>query len=311
MTPLQPPAPGLWISRTRIAVKVILKHMLAPIGLFVRAPKGLRVLFYHRVNTYDFKALGLVSREITVPRERFERQLRYLSKRGYRSITLAECRDMLAGKIPMDPKAVLLTFDDGYDDNLSDAAPILAKYGFTATVFPVLEQVGKNNTCWPMADAEGLGDFMSSDRLKLWLDAGHEIGSHTLTHPILTHIDEDQLTRELAGSRTGFEALLGRPCISVAYPNGDVDTRVAQAAADAGYALGFTTRSGTNPAGSPTTQLKRTEVSVSDTDLIFALKMRGMFDWLGVRDTVFYRNVMRVLNKALRAMTRTPKAQTS
>lgn len=290
---------------------MILKHLLAPIGFVIRPRKGLRVLFYHRVNTYDFKALGLVSREITVPRHRFERQLRHLSRHGYRSVTLSECSAMLAGKIPMDPKAVLITFDDGYDDNLSDAAPILAQHGFTATVFPVLEQVGKNNTCWPMADAEGLGDFMTAERLKAWLDAGNEIGSHTLTHPILTHIGETQLANELQQSREGFEAMLGRPCTSIAYPNGDVDARVAQAAADAGYTLGFTTRSGTNPAGTPLTQLKRTEVSVSDTDLIFALKMRGVFDWLGVRDTVFYRNVMRVLNKALRAMTRTPKAQTS
>lgn len=311
MTPPQPPSPGLWISRSRIAVKVILKHLLAPIGLFVRSPKGLRVLFYHRVNTFDFRALGLVSREITVPRERFERQLRHLSRRGYRSITLEECSAMLAGEIPIDPKAVLLTFDDGYDDNLSDAAPVLAKYGFTATVFPVLEQVGKDNTCWPMADTQGLGDFMSADRLKKWLDAGHEIGSHTLTHPILTHIDDAQLVRELAQSREGFEALLGQPCISVAYPNGDVDARVAKAAAEAGYRLGFTTKSGTNPAGTPPTMLKRTEVSVSDTDLIFALKMRGYFDWLGVRDTIFYRNVMRVLNKALQLLTRPAKAQTS
>jgi peptidoglycan/xylan/chitin deacetylase (PgdA/CDA1 family) len=165
---------------------VVLKHILTPVGFFMRRPNGVRVLFYHRVNTHDFKALGMVSRELSVPTNRFHAQMAYLSKKGFKTISQGQCRAMLAGEVPLDPKAVLLTFDDGYKDNLTDAAPILAKFGFTATVFPVLDYIGHDNRCWPMCDEKGLGDFMSKAELRAWLDAGHEIGSHTLSHPILT-----------------------------------------------------------------------------------------------------------------------------
>ena len=311
MTAEYEPSPGLWVSRSRIALKVVLKHLLAPIGLIVRPRPGLRVLFYHRVNTYEFGTLGLVSREISVPTSSFEWQMTHLAKHGYRCISLEEARAMLAGTVPFDPKAVLLTFDDGYVDNLTDAMPVLARHGFTATVFPVLGKLGADNSCWPMSDAKGLGDFMTEAQLRDWIAAGHDIGSHTVTHPVLTHVDDVQLADELAASRAGFEAMFARPCRSLAYPSGDVDARVAVAARAAGYDLAFTTRSGLNPVGCDTALLNRTEVSASDSRLIFALKMRGVFDWLGVRDTVFYRKVMRVLHRAASTAAGSPKAQAS
>ncbi|MGB7240683.1 MAG: polysaccharide deacetylase family protein [Sulfitobacter sp.] len=297
------------MSRLRIALKIGLKHILAPIGVFVPRPKGVRVLFYHRVNTYDFKTLGMVSRELSVSQSRFRKQMAHLSRKGFKTISLAECRAMLSGEMPFDASAILLTFDDGYADNLTDAAPILAEFGFTATVFPVLDLIGKDNQCWPMSDVKGLGQFMTKPQLQAWLDAGHEIGSHTITHPVLTHLDDAELAHELRGSRKGLQQGFGQGCISVAYPGGDVDARVLRAAREAGYDMGFTTRSGTNVVGADTIMLNRTEVSATDSALIFALKLHGVFDWLGVRDTVMYRNILRVLNKTAGRLAKLPKAR--
>src|SRR6056297_315258 len=305
----QPTSPGLWVSRLRVVLKVVLKHILAPVGFLIARPKGIRVLFYHRVNTHDFKALGMVSREISVPTDTFRQQMAHLSKKGFKTISLEQCRAMLAGEIPLQEKSVLLTFDDGYEDNLTDAAPILAEFGFTATVFPVLDKIGSDNSCWPMSDTGDLGQFMTRPQLQAWLDAGHEIGSHTVTHPVLTHLDDARLHEELRASRLGLQKTFGLECIAVAYPGGDVDARVAEATRDAGYDLGLTTQSGTNMIGTDAILLKRTEVSATDTSLIFALKMRGVFDWLGVRDTVLYRNLMRVLNTAAAGLTKAPKVR--
>lgn len=302
------PASGLWLSRLRIGLKIFLKHLLAPVGLVGPRRDGVRVLFYHRVNAHDFGALGLVSREITVPADAFAWQMAHLARHGYRTITLDECRAMLAGDAPMDPKAVLLTFDDGYRDNLAEAAPVLAEHGFTATVFPVLERIGGDNSVWPMSDPAGLGEFMDAAQLRDWLAAGHQIGSHTATHPVLTALADRTLAQELATSRAGLERMLGQPCTSLAYPGGDVDARVAAAARAAGYDLCFTTRSGINPAGADTALLRRTEVSVSDTRLIFALKIRGYFDWTGVRDTGLYRSAIRALNRGVGRLARAPRA---
>lgn len=298
---------GLIVSTARIALKVGLKHLLAPLGLLLRQPSGLRVLFYHRVNRHPFRALGLVSREISVPTSTFERQMAWLARRGWRSLTLAEAEAMLRGETPLDPKAVLITFDDGYADNLSEAAPILERHGFTAVVFPVLDMIGGDNRSWPLSDPEGLGGFMNGAQLHDWLARGHEIGSHTCTHPVLTDLDDASLLHELRTSREGFVARFGADCDAIAYPGGNVDRRVSNAAAAAGYRLGFTTKSGRNPPGTPLTELCRTEVSISDTDLIFRLKLAGFFDWLGVRDTAYYRRFMRAGNRAAGALAGTDR----
>ena len=302
---------GLWLSRSRIGLKIFLKHLLAPVGLIARQKKGLRVLFYHRVNTHAFEQLGLVSREISVRTGTFEKQMAYLSQRGYRSLTLSECHQMLSGDIPVESKAVLITFDDGYRDNLTDAAPILAKYGFTALVFPVVSLIGADNRAMPMGDPEGLGDFMSADELRLWLDQGHEIGSHTMTHPVLTHTDDEALDTELRQSREHLTDLAGKTCTSIAYPTGDVDDRVAGRVKAIGYDLGFTTQSGTSLPGADMALVKRTEVSISDTQLIFRLKMNGYFDWLGFRDSGAYRALMRGVNHMMRSLVSLSKNRTS
>jgi peptidoglycan/xylan/chitin deacetylase (PgdA/CDA1 family) len=299
---------NLAISRTRIGIKLVLKYLLAPIGVIARGKMGIRVLFYHRVNDHNFADLGMVSRELSVPTKRFDRQMAYLSKRGYHTLKLEEFHQILLGHVPMDKKAILLTFDDGYADNLEHASPILKKYGFNAVVFPVSELIGNTNSVWPMGDPEHLGQFMDTDQLKEWLSAGHEIGSHTCNHPILTHLDEGTLQDELKRSRQVIEDDFDVKCTSLAYPGGDVDERVSDAASRAGYELGFTTRSGVNFPGVRLTQLYRTEVSISDTHLIFILKLRGFFDWLGVRDTVAYRSALRLSHKGLMKLTRTKAA---
>ena len=193
-------------SRSRLAIKIALKFLLSPVGFLVPGSgKGLRVLFYHRVNAYSFSRLGMVSREITVQPAAFEKQLAWLARRGFRSLKLSEFEDMLTGAAEIDPKAVLITFDDGYADNLEIAAPLLEKYGFTALVFVVTEMIGGNNRSWPMSDPTELGRFMDTDALRQWLARGHEIGSHTCSHPVLTRLNDDACLREMREARHEIE----------------------------------------------------------------------------------------------------------
>ncbi|MEW6253821.1 MAG: polysaccharide deacetylase family protein [Planctomycetota bacterium] len=102
-----------------------------------------------------------------------------------------------------------------------------------------------------------------TDQLMTWAQiaalarAGHEIGSHTRTHPILTQLDDAALRSELAGSRAELAARLGVPPRSVAYPNGDADERVTRAARAAGYTAGVTLDPGNNPPGCGALRLTR------------------------------------------------------
>lgn len=285
---------GILYSRTRLRIKTTLKYLLMPIGLLNPwKNNGLRVLFYHRVNSFAFHDLGMVSRETSVQESAFERQLAYLARRGFRSVTVAEFEKMLSGEQAIDPKAILITFDDGYADNLECAAPLLKKYGFTAIVFVVTGMIGGNNSKWPMSDTEEFGQMMDLSALHQWQAEGHEIGSHSVSHPNLTTLGSTELQQELSASRDYIEAEFKKPCKTFAYPTGDVDERVANAVKNTGYNLGFTTRSGTNKPHGQSFRINRTEVSASDHHFIFRLKIRGVYDWLGFRDTMLYRNTLR------------------
>ena len=118
-----------------------------------------------------------------------------------------------------------VTFDDGHASVLDQALPMLARHGFVGTVFPRLDVLGSPGS-------------LSQPGLEALVAAGWEVGSHTLTHRNLTTLDDAELERELAGSKRELEALLGRPCRSIAYPRGDADERVLAAAAAAGYEAG-------------------------------------------------------------------------
>jgi peptidoglycan/xylan/chitin deacetylase (PgdA/CDA1 family) len=154
-------------------------------------------------------------------------------------------------------KVVAVTFDDGYRSVLEVAKPILDAHGMPATVFLVTDYVGSERSMsWEGIDrwldgrhADELMPMSWAEARQL-VDEGWEIGSHTRTHPKLTEVDDARLREELEGSRAECERQLERPCETVAYPYGDLDLRVEEAAMRAGYAAGaaLTPRFGRPPA---------------------------------------------------------------
>jgi len=127
--------------------------------------------------------------------------------------------------------------------------------GERARLLDYLERSGKAELCTPAPPPTDL--LMTWAQIAALARAGHEIGSHTRTHPILTQLDDAALRLELAGSRAELEAQLGVPPRSVAYPNGDADERVTRAAAAAGYTAGVTLDPGNNPPGCGALRLNR------------------------------------------------------
>ncbi len=290
---------SLLFSRFRIGLKSFLKVLLCPAGLIFRPQtNGPLVLMYHRVNSIPFKKLGPVSRELTVPIAAFEDQMLYLKSHGYKSVSLAALALMLEGKAPLDRKSVLITFDDGYEDNLLDAAPLLRKQEFGATVFAMSDHLGKGTAdLWPLGDPDGNGKLMSGKQIAEWTRAGFELGSHTRSHPVLVQLDDAALWEELNGSREALEAISGLPVSALAYPGGEFDLRVEKMALKAGYRLCFTTKSGRSGVGSSLTSIRRVEVSASDNSLVFRIKMAGLLDWTGFRDSGPYRSFLRALHR--------------
>jgi peptidoglycan/xylan/chitin deacetylase (PgdA/CDA1 family) len=194
----------------------------------------LLVLCYHALSDRWNAALS------TTP-ERFATQLELLERRGYRGVTFTEA-------VTGSPrgKSVAVTFDDAFRSVIGLAEPILARLGWPATVFVPTDFAGTERPMsWPGIDHWG-GEFeaelmpMSWDELGLLADRGWEIGSHSCSHPRLTKLGDETLDDELQRSKEVCESRLDRSCESVAYPYGDHDLRVAEAARSAGYRAGGT-----------------------------------------------------------------------
>ncbi len=166
-------------------------------------------------------------------------QLALLRRRGYTGLTFSEVERLRReGELP--PRSVVITFDDGYASVLR-ARGILAAVGYPGTVF-VVTQFAESGTPleWPGIDhwletthASEMRP-LSWDALESLHEVGWEIGSHTVTHPRLTGLDDATLARELAESRRAIAERVG-DCRVLAYPYGEADARVAAAAAAAGY----------------------------------------------------------------------------
>jgi peptidoglycan/xylan/chitin deacetylase (PgdA/CDA1 family) len=165
-------------------------------------------------------------------------QLEYLHHSGYVGLTFADAeRRTRDGTLPR--RSVVVTFDDGYASNLL-AAPILAEFGYPATVFVVTGFTDSGAALsW-----YGIEDDQQSAAAELrpltWgeladlRDVGWEIGSHTVTHPLLPGLSEQELRGQLEQSRASIADRLGG-CETLAYPYGVADARVADAARAAGY----------------------------------------------------------------------------
>lgn len=183
------------------------------------------VWMYHSIATYDEDPY-----EVTMTPQRFEKQLRWLRRRGLRGVSMGELLHAAAeGRAR---RLVGLTFDDGYRDFITTAMPVLQRYGFTATVFVLAGRLGGENEWSRPGPNKAL---LSADEVREIAAAGMEIGSHGLKHISLVKADDAQLGEETVRSREILQELLGQPVSGFCYPYGYLDARVVEAARAAGY----------------------------------------------------------------------------
>jgi peptidoglycan/xylan/chitin deacetylase (PgdA/CDA1 family) len=167
--------------------------------------------------------------DLFVSSERFAQQMQALRLIGLRGVSLGELGN--AVKRREADGLVGLTFDDGYRDVLSSAAPILERYGFTATMFAVSSLLGGENV-W---DPPPRRQLMSEADLRHLAARGWEIGSHSVTHPRLTELDADRVRHEVLASRATLFDVVGAEPRCFCYPYGSVDAETVSAVRDAGY----------------------------------------------------------------------------
>jgi peptidoglycan/xylan/chitin deacetylase (PgdA/CDA1 family) len=193
-------------------------------------PLHVPILVYHYVDAappFD----GPIADDLTVRTHEFEAQMAYLTENGYSTVTLEQIYRAMAGETQLPPRPVALTFDDGGLDNYTVAFPELEARGFVATFFVITGAVGEQG-------------HMTWDQLRDMQQNGMGIGSHTVKHPDLREVDDARLQTELADSRAAILRELGVAPPALCYPGGKYDTRIVEAAYNAGYLLAVTTRVG-------------------------------------------------------------------
>jgi peptidoglycan/xylan/chitin deacetylase (PgdA/CDA1 family) len=184
-----------------------------------------KVVVYHTIST---PAVPMPANTDISP-QRFEEHLRWLGKRRKRVVTL---RETLAA--PKSENLIAITFDDGYQDNLTVALPLLEKYDLPMTLFVAANFIGKD-------------DYLKSEDLKFL--ASHPlvtIGSHTFSHPHLTRISEDEARFELLESKKILEEITEKTIDLLAYPYGDCNRMIERLSEECGYAAAWSVWNGNN-----------------------------------------------------------------
>jgi peptidoglycan/xylan/chitin deacetylase (PgdA/CDA1 family) len=190
-----------------------------------------------------------------VSQKLFQQQLRELREAGYRTTLLD---DFPTSAIP-GSRCIVLTFDDGFEKVVEHAIEPLAQSGFRAIQFLVSDRLGVLND-WEMAQGEVPERLMDAGQVQEWLAAGHDIGSHTRTHPYLSRLSLTDAKEEITSSKKQLEDLFGRPVRHFCYPFGDYTPAVADIVRNAGYATACTTKGGLNTITTPAHQLRRITV---------------------------------------------------
>ncbi|MCZ2858122.1 polysaccharide deacetylase family protein [Blastococcus sp. VKM Ac-2987] len=161
--------------------------------------------------------------------DRLDRHLRLLGRLGLRGVSLAEL--LHAAERGESRGLVGLTFDDGYTDFLEHAVPVLQRHGMTGTVYVVAGRIAGRNE-W---DEGPQLPIMDAAQVRAVAAAGHEVGSHTMTHPRLAGADPGALDAEVRESRRVLEDVLQAEVAGFCYPYGSFDAAAADAVRAAGY----------------------------------------------------------------------------
>lgn len=230
------------------------------------------VLMYHHINPH-------AGDTVTVTPDVFAGQMSYLFDEGYQALSIDELLECINGNKVINEKAVVITFDDGWLDNLVYAVPILANHMFRAAFFIITARVdaASAKTIDPVLvvpnheTSKKLIESGQADRVvldwntikKLERSGLYRFYSHTVNHLRCADLGDDVLQAELADSKQRIEKELRRKCDYLCWPYGSFSHDALKRAAAVGYKGFFTTIDGFCESGSDPFMIKRIEVKNS------------------------------------------------
>jgi peptidoglycan/xylan/chitin deacetylase (PgdA/CDA1 family) len=191
-------------------------------------------------------------RDLTVSPDLFERTLARLAEQGVETVTMADLFEHFAGGTALPKRAVVLTFDDGYDDNYEHAFRLLKEHGMVGTFFVTTDFVERPG-------------YLTWGQVTEMADAGMEIAAHSSNHADFTKIGPTELRRQLVEPKAILEQRIGRPVRFMAYPAGKYNAAVMAATRAAGYEAAVTVLHGTRHVPGSAFELRRVRARGADT----------------------------------------------
>jgi peptidoglycan/xylan/chitin deacetylase (PgdA/CDA1 family) len=219
--------------------------------------KRIPVLMFHSIN-YDPK---FPSNILRVPEANFTAEMKWLFDNKYQTLSMDTLYYDISKNISFPAKSVVLTFDDGYQDNYTGALPVMEKYHLQGTVFMITGDI--NNT---------KNGYLSAAELKVMDKNGMNIEVHTVTHRHLSALSSNVQYHELNDSKATLEALLGRKVYYIAYPYGDYNATTVSLVKQIGYRFGFLEDGGTGTLTSNHYEFPRVFVGRDLSQFISAVK---------------------------------------
>lgn len=225
-------------------------------------PRFLPILMYHQVTEDTLQT----PHRIFITSENFEKQLASFQSWGFQSLTFSEINDFMEGRKPwvdFPRKALMLTFDDGYRNNLTHALPLLKKYNFKAVIYLLANHHLQSNT-WDVGEVPETPLLSPAERQELASSGYFEVGSHGLEHRRLPEMGFHEAERQLEESKIFLEKEFGQKVISYAFTYGDRRDDLADLAFRIGYQFILNTDQGGFHLSAPTTSIFRVPIFPED-----------------------------------------------
>lgn len=242
--------------------------------------RDIPVLMYHRVITNEDEK-GVYDTYVT--KKNFEKQMKYIKENGYETINFYDIKnEEFKRRFDENKKYVIITFDDGYRDNLINALPILKKFNLKAVLFFITD-ISYNKWDTDVENRPKEKDFklMNLEEIKEFYASGLiEIGGHTTSHLDMPTIDDYILKKDLEISKKKIEEITGKKAISFAYPWGRNNEKSRQLVKDAGYQFAVSTESGSPCFSDNLFEIQRVGIYSKDDMEKFKKKLSGHYPFM-------------------------------
>lgn len=254
-------------SVTFLTIGFIIIVSVCAFFVFCKSNYVVPVLMYHSVSPFATE-----ENRLSVSHASFERQMRFLKDHHYNVVPLASLAEMIKNKKRIPRRTVVLTFDDGYRDNFTYAFPVLKKYNLPATIFVIINEIGRRQ-----------GDRLTWDQIYQMKRSGIiAFGSHALgPEPLVNIASPAGLKKEIFDSKRILEERLKTPVEAFSYPEGRFNPAIRQLVQDAGYKVAVATSPGRGYPDDDAWALKRLRISsTSDNLFVFWFEISGIYTFI-------------------------------